>query len=122
MMLVKHTAGKVNFIDVNDAFVGFDYTQDCCEDFGYYMAPTVVPLADASATDDDADAVLHGFIFDTTCEPVQEQSGDYDSGDCVAFRLVHQTSGAVMYLHLYTSHNGYYAHGWSSNWGCGGYL
>ena len=61
MMLVKHTAGKVNFIDVNDAFVGFDYTQDCCEDFGYYMAPTVVPLADASTTDDAA--VLHGFIF-----------------------------------------------------------
>lgn len=120
MMLVKHTNGKVNFIDVNDAFVGFDFQSCCCEDFGYYMAPAVVPFEDASVTDDDA--ILNGFVFDTSCEPVQEESGDYDSGECVAFRLVHQTSGDVIYLHLYTAHNGYYGHGWSSSWCCGGYL
>ena len=119
-MLVKHTTGKVNFIDANDAFVGFDFKSCCCEDFGYYIAPTVVPFEDDSVTNyDDA---LNGFVFDTTCEPVQEESGYYNSGECVAFRLVHQTSGDVMYLHLYNIPNGYYGHGWSSSWGCAGYL
>lgn len=120
MMLVKRTAGKVNFIDANDAFVGFDFYANCCEDFGYYMAPSVVPIGDVSVVVDDA--ILDGFVFDTTCEPVLEEYGSYDCGECVAFRLVHKTSGAVMYLHLYNSHNGYYGHGWSSSWGCEGYL
>lgn len=54
-MLVKHTGGKVNFIDANDAFVGFDFESCCCENFGYYVAPTVVPFEDDSVTNyDDA--------------------------------------------------------------------
>ena len=32
-MLIKHEKYKVNFIDENDNFVGFDDEPQCCEEF-----------------------------------------------------------------------------------------
>jgi hypothetical protein len=28
---------KINFVDKNNVFVGFDYSSNCCERFGYYI-------------------------------------------------------------------------------------
>ena len=34
---------KVNFVDENDVFVGYDIGQCCCEDVGWFMAESLTP-------------------------------------------------------------------------------
>lgn len=118
-MLIKEEHGNINFIDKNDAFVGFDYSPCCCEDFGYYITDEI------TAVHPDTDLSLEGFWFDTSVEPVYADSGEeswggYEDG-ALAFRCINE-NGAVRYLHLYNHHNGYYSHGWNTSWGQQGSL
>lgn len=109
---------RINFIDKNDAFVGFDYSSCCCEDFGYYITDVV------TAVYPDDDLSLEGFWFDTSVEPMYAESGQDAWGDedgALAFRCINE-NGAVRYLHLYNHHNGYYSHGWNTSWGQQGSL
>lgn len=117
-MLVKEQGGKINFIDRNDCFVGFDYYACCCESFGWYVAsePSADPVPDL-----DDEAALNGFWFDTATEPTDVEDADADQGGTVAFRCVNE-AGDVVWLHLYNSHNGYYSHGWETSWGQSGSL
>lgn len=119
-MLIKETtqgySEKINFIDRNDNFVGFDWGGQCCESFGYYFAKDVTDKEPEIQPNHD------GFYFDTTFNPVDiEFTGDYaDEDNGVAFKCMND-AGDVIYLHLTNSHNGYYAHGWESSFGgCGG--
>ena len=111
-MLIKETKYKVNFIDKNDTFVGFDMEGQCCENYGWYIANSV--------TDQVQEEIrcAEGFWFDITADPVE-----YSTDDCytVAFKLVN-SSGEILYLHLFNEHNGYYSHGWNTSFGCEGYL
>lgn len=111
-MLIKETGSKVNFIDKNDNFVGFDMDGQCCEYFGWYITNNV------TAEIPEENMCAEGFWFDVTSEPIE-----CDMGDCyvVAFKLVN-SSDEVLYLHLFNEHNGYYSHGWDTSFGCEGYL
>lgn len=114
-MLIKEEGYRINFIDSNDCFVGFDYSADCCESFGYFVSET---LGVEQAVDSD----LSGYIFDVNTRPIEVETEDsYECGGVVAFRCVNR-DGSVLWLHLYNSHNGYYGHGWDTSWGCEGYL
>lgn len=106
-MLIKEEKGDINFIDKNDAFVGYDYSASCCEDFGFYVS------REANTVDEDIN--LASYWFDTSVEPI-----DFN-GDDIAFKCINE-EGDVCYLHLYNYHNGYYSHGWKTSWGCDGYL
>lgn len=113
-MLVKEENGKINFIDKNDAFVGFDSESSCCEQFGWYVSDHL------TENEPEEDLPLEGYWFDTGVDHA-EVEGYWEEGGCVAFKLVNG-SGDVRYLHLYNHHNGYYSHGWEASWGCEGYL
>lgn len=113
-MLIKETEDKVNFIDKNDNFVGYDMYGQCCEYFGWYVTDC---LSEDTKTEN---LNLEGYYFDTQVEPI-DVNGDFDSGGCVAFRCVNDNN-EVRYLHLFNDHNGYYSHGWDSSFGCEGYL
>ncbi|ANN86164.1 hypothetical protein BI096_gp41 [Enterobacter phage Arya] len=122
-MLVKETNGKINFIDRNDCFVGFDYAQDCCESFGWYLntiwSTEASPLFTSENFADEK--ALDGFWFDTATDPVSVDDDANDEGGTVAFRCVN-SAGDVLWLHLYNAHNGYYSHGWETSWGQAGSL
>ena len=94
---------KINFVDDNNVLVGFDYSQSCCEDFGW-MISRKIPLEkdQEHGKNDGAD----GFTFDTK---FMETSSDSDSGGQVSFRLL--SDEGERFLTLWNHHNGYYSHG-----------
>lgn len=116
-MLVKEESGKINFIDKNDCFVGFDFERDCCESFGWYYSENR-NSNDFQNSDPDA---LHGFFFDTKSDPFDVIDTDDDECSIVGFTLINEAAD-IKYLFLYNSHNGFYSHGWGSSWGFGGSL
>lgn len=92
---------KINFVDENSVFVGFDYLSNCCERFGYYFSDTEKADPDKEGEGISGDS-LAGFLFDTKfCGGEEEEA---------VFRLFNE-SGATLYLHLFNHHNGYYSHG-----------
>jgi hypothetical protein len=103
---------KVNFVDENNVFVGYDTDQSCCEHADYF-------ISDKEENEDrDNQGILEGledYIFDTNyfkeVEPKADNYGScLDAGRMVRFKLV-ANNKPDLYLHLYNSHNGYYGHG-----------
>ena len=112
-MKVFNRDGKINFVDENNVFVGFDMQQDCCEHFD----ARVVEFGPSGAVALD-DQVFPGFTFDKDQnlipyekQKISEFVGDCENGNWVAFRLSDK-NGKHVYVVLENSHNGYYAHGW----------
>lgn len=104
----KKWNGKINFIDDNNVFVGFDYNGQCCESFGYFLTQTK-PIPTVKVVEIEG-ADFPGYNFDTSFK----EDGlfpDRDSGGSVTFRLANE-AGEEMFLTLYNHHNGYYGHGW----------
>lgn len=99
------TDKKVNFVDTNNVFVGYDLSQDCCEQADWFLSGNIEEGIPENIMKSD---FLDGYVFDT--EFFKEISGsDFEEGGMVVFKLVniHQEK----YLHLFNCHNGYYAHG-----------
>lgn len=103
---------KVNFTDGNDVFVGYDMSQDCCEQFGWYITDCIdldINLSEGKQPDTE------GYLFDTTF--FEELSGDgYDVESYAVFKLV-KDGCCDLYLLLFNHHNGYYSHGFSATIG-----
>lgn len=112
-MKIFNNNGKINFVDINNVFVGFDYEASCCESFGYFLSAEILNnLPDKVENGDDFN--LEDYVFDKTF--VKEHIlSPYDEGGSVAFRLVKDSQDEspkeVLYLTLYNFHNGYYGHG-----------
>lgn len=105
---IKGFSDRVNFIDDNDVFIGYDLSQDCCEHAGWYILPEITPYSYEDSDNYDIPDVST-YEFDT--EFFQEiQDGDLDCGGMVIFKLV-SFMKPDLYLHLFNSHNGYYGHG-----------
>lgn len=103
-MLIKHVGSKINFIDENDTFVGFDYTTSCCENYGYlFTYNRNTDFQNDVEIENEGKFDLDGYIFD------KEWYND-KGNDEVVFRLIRKKSKNI-YLIIYNSHNGYYAHG-----------
>lgn len=114
-MLIKEEGGKINFIDKNDNFVGFDYYSCCCEHFGYFFSAT--KSEEAAITDTD---VISSCDF-TSDGPEEVSRDDGFSEENYAHFKCSSSVGTV-YLTLYNHHNGYYSHLWNTSTGCEGYL
>lgn len=103
-------AEKVNFVDDNNAFVGFDMEWSCCERFGHFLTRTKPVAGVKPAEGEILEGIdFPGYNFDTTFI----EYGLYPCDDCggsVTFRLTN--GSAEMFLTLYNHHNGYYRHGW----------
>lgn len=104
-------AEKVNFVDDNNVFVGFDMAQSCCESFGYFLTRSKpVPDVETAEADKIEGTEFPGYNFDTTFNE-GELYPDHDGGGSVTFRLTNE-AGEEMFLTIYNHHNGYYGHGW----------
>lgn len=102
---------KINFVDDDNNFVGFDMGADCCEYFGWFISE----IADDKIHEDDSHKLeFEGeYKFDLNFFLDKTNNDDEVEGH-VVFRLVAEGRDDK-YLHLYNHHNGYYSHGWESS-------
>lgn len=102
----KPWPSKVNFIDENNVALGYDLSQSCCEDAGWFIADTICNEVQPMA---DSEPDLTGYVFDTSFIKRDIEGADFDGGGIVAFRITNGTD--EKFIHLYNNHNGYYSHG-----------
>jgi len=101
-------SSKINFVDNNDVFVGYDTAQDCCEDAGWFITDKITPYSyDVGDSKEVPDVTMYSFDPDFFEEV---KSIDLDEGGEVAFKMV-ADGKPDLYLHLFNAHNGYYGHG-----------
>ena len=105
-MQVFERDGKVNFVDENNVFLGYDLDQDCCEHADWFVADT--PQDRRPETGREGIPDLKGFAFDTAFFK-QVDGGDFDGGGMAIFRVVN--GEAEKFVHIFNAHNGYYGHG-----------
>lgn len=99
---------RLNFIDGNNIFVGYDYESCCCENFGYYITDIKPEKANEK---NSIEADIERYNFDTSyCEEIEEDPEWIDCGGGIVFKMV--ADGLPdLYLVLYNYQNGYYSHG-----------
>ena len=108
MKLIKHPSTvKVNFIDTNECYVGYDCGQSCCEN-AYWYTSAILPAAEHPTGSDDPKN-LEGFSFVRGEKPSEGSTEAEDQGGWVAFPI--EKAGERRYLVLVNAHNGYYSHG-----------
>ena len=100
--------GRVNFVDVNNVFVGYETDSDCCEDADWYFSTAERNDVPKRLNQDGSD--LEDYVFDTSYIK-NVDSNDVDEGGMVRFRLYVPSTGDEVFLTLYNIHNGYYGHG-----------
>lgn len=112
-MKIFETLQKINFIDENNVFVGFEHEQKCCEKINYVVT-NVFPSDLNALLNSDAiyDKEYEGYTFDPSyMENVSSEcSEDPERAiHAVVFKLLKDRE--YLYLTLINSHNGYYHHG-----------
>jgi len=96
---------KINFVDDNNVFVGFDNESDYNESFGHFFTYSLDPIEEVNLTEDK----LEGFNFDKTFFVDTIVDPNDEEEQAVAFCL--EKGNDKIYLVLVNSHNGYYSHG-----------
>jgi hypothetical protein len=104
-MKIFHRESKVNFVDKNNLFVGYDMHQNCCEDAGWFISSQKSENPDETGLEGD----FEGYVFDRDFIEIV-YAPRLDDGGMVRFKLTKPES-PDLYLHLYNVHNGYYSHG-----------
>jgi hypothetical protein len=102
---------KVNFVDEFNVLVGYDMSQQCCEDFFWYIIDNHQGRFAAPVQKDATDFDLKPYRFDVAY--FDKKDLNVTSGaksNAVAFKLI--ADGLPdLYLVLCNYHNGYYSHG-----------
>jgi len=110
---------KINFVDTNNVFVGYDMAFSCCEYFGWFIATAPCKYLDPEGVVLGEEVWYEGYVFNTSWAPdkntVYNLSGhskhdSYTDTYIKIFQLVN-AKGDKIYLHLYNHHNGLYSHG-----------
>lgn len=107
---VERFENKVNFVDENNVYLGYDLDQCCCEDANWFISDRPCNKCPEDAAIHDTD--WSGWVFDTAYfQQVFDTDGKwhFDGGSMVIFRIVN--GDREMFIHLYNVHNGYYGHG-----------
>ena len=112
---------KVNFVDQNNVFVGYDTYPQCCENAEWFIADKIatcsqdIPSKPVYSEDEFEDYVFDKEFFiryDNRFpeeSEVQQQLTYFDEGGMVIFRIV--SGDKEKFIHLYNCQNGYYGHG-----------
>lgn len=128
---------KINFVDDNNVLVGFDFSSNCCERFGYLFTKNIpkVTKIDKSYTYLDRSSgenITRSYqesINETGIEILEEELKDYnfdktfvqdltpdefytEDGGAISFKLTN-SQNQELYLTLYNIQNGYYSHGFN---------
>lgn len=107
-----HKGNKVNFVDDNNVLVGYDLTQNCCEDAGWFIRDSVmdsIPIEEQKIS-------LNNYIFSGKYYEFFGEVEEFELCWMIIFGLVNPEDEKV-YLHLYNCHNGYYTHGFEAKIG-----
>lgn len=97
---------KVNFIDKNDVFVGYDLGQDCCEEAGWFISDKIEHDCD------DGEEIREGLEDYYFVKDFFEGNEDEDFNNNDTYMAIFKITDGKneKYLHLYNCHNGYYCH------------
>lgn len=112
-MKIFEMDGKINFVDENNVFVGYDMHQDCCEHADWFIDEKVWETGEYPATIEpyQQKGGYDGWMFDKEFFK-EAQNPDYrylDEGAMAIFRIHKGTE--EKFLHIFNAHNGYYGHG-----------
>ena len=112
-MRVFQENGKVNFVDTNNVFVGYDMECLCHEQADWFIAN--VPAEDVPENLNQPTELM-GYTFDWAFFQEVNPNGachtTLDEGGMVIFRLTSRyINDPNKYLHLFNCRNGYYCHG-----------
>jgi len=106
---------KVNFVDENNVFVGYDMGRDCCEHAEWFIADSLLTKMPSERCNSNG---LENYRFDPdffeelNALQYEDKEGDaLDAGGMVVFKLTDGKS--EKFLHLFNCHNGYYGHGFT---------
>lgn len=121
IIMRKFEAGrKINFVDENNVFVGYDLSQSCCENANWFISEKEENVIYDDKYNENKyneivrrydeynieDYIFHtGYFKDVDCPHV-------DEGRMVRFKLIAENK-PDLYLHLFNAHNGYYGHGFT---------
>ncbi len=108
-MKIFNKNAKINFVDKNNVFVGYDARQSCCELAGWYIKVEITPYT-YDLDYDEHTFYLEDYSFDQNFFLDNIDSNDLDAGGMVVFKLI-CCNKPDLYLHLFNNHNGYYGHG-----------
>ena len=99
---------KVNFVDKNDVYLGYDLSQCCCELADWFIDDT--PHVDGMIPDElPKPRDLESWSFDASYFSKAENARTFEEGAMVIFRITDGVS--EKFIHLFNIHNGYYGHG-----------
>ena len=106
---------KVNFVDKNNVFVGYDMAQLCCEDAGWFISDKPIlqyieslnpynniEIKYKDLSNDD----ISDFYFDINYFKVIRGK---NNENLIIFKITNNNEDR--YIHIYNSHNGWYSHG-----------
>lgn len=112
MIRVLEMGSKLNVVDDQNNFVGFDLYDDCCSRGGYFISHDIFEenFVEAKGVEDRE---FPGFVFDM--EFFKEGSSGEEN--VVIFKFVSPDEPGALYLHLFNVHNGYYAKGFVCTFG-----
>lgn len=108
MFIAFENNEKINFVDSNNVFVGYDMGQCCCESAGWFISKKMESEVPDAVEKPDT---LPGWVFDRNYNFKEVTNSHFDEGGMVVFRLVNGSD--EKFLHLYNIHNGYYGHGFT---------
>jgi hypothetical protein len=98
--------GKINFVDKNNVFLGYDMRKSCCENADWFISDTITK----NIQDNDCDEDLEEYVFDISF--FKEVTGmEFFEGGMAIFRIVNGESKKEKFIHIFNAHNGYYHHG-----------
>jgi len=86
--------GKINFVDKNNVFLGYDMNQDCCEDANWFISDTPKEFSQSNDCNED----LEKYIFDTSFFKEVVNRDHFDSGGMVIFRIVNEESNKEKFI------------------------
>ena len=120
MIRVFEKDGKINFVDSNDRFIGFDYERSWCEEFDWSVEKNPENLfsrIERHCLQPNKDKEVLKELVLGSDEPYIINHEELDQGSAVAFSLInpHKPKKRSHFLVLYNVHNGYYSHGFT--WG-----
>lgn len=109
-MKVFEKSSKINFVDENNVFVGYDTHQSCCENADWFISRGKINKAFNNGAG-KFNYNLTNYVFDASYFEIVD-AVDCNEGGMVRFRLTSKNE-EDLYLHLFNAHNGYYGHGFT---------
>lgn len=97
---------KINFVDDNNVFVGYDLSQNCCENAGWFISDKEED--DIKKLTNELETDWSKWNFDARYFK-EVSSVNFEDGGAAIFKIVNGKK--KKFIHIFNAHNGYYGHG-----------